>query len=167
MVPADGTREAVTPDRTKTLQGEHSTSAWALMAAIILLLLGLAIVLASLFLILGPAQGTGGIREVILSFGIVLLGAGIAHVYAAILIWAHRSAGRTLGIIIAAAGTLLLAGVVAIGFRLNAPPGSPGAALNLLIFLYPLPHLLVLIGLLAGRGHFPASSGPGGPATWR
>ncbi len=155
--------------RSKPQPGQHSTSAWALMAAVIPLLQGFSLLFVAFMALMdgfAHGAGSGGVREALLLFGAVLLGAGIAHVCAAILIRAHRNAGRTLGIVIGATGTLLAAGVVAIGFRLNAPPGSPGAGGNLALFLYPLPHLLVLIGLLLGRRHFPASSGPSGPASW-
>jgi len=149
--------------RSKPQAGEHSTSAWALMAALLLLVMGLALLVGAFWLLIEGLRhggGSGGVREAMLLFGAVVLGAGIAHVYAAILIWAHRSAGRTLGIIIGATGTLLGAAVVWFGFS-----GSLNRS-DLALFLYPLPHLSVLIGLLAGRRHFPASSGPEGPASW-
>lgn len=154
--------------RSKPQPGQHSTSAWALMAALLLLVMGLALLVGAFWLLIEGFRhggGSGGVREAMLLFGAVVLGAGIAHVYAAILIWAHRSAGRTLGIIIGATGFLLGAAVVYFGPRaFNASPD--GSVANLALFLYPLPHLLVLIGLLLGRRHFPASSGPSGPASW-
>lgn len=153
--------------RSKPQAGDHSTSAWALMAAILLLVIGLALLVGAFWLLiegLRHGSGSGGVREAMLLFGAVVLGAGIAHVYAAILIWAHRSAGRTLGVIIGVTGFLLGAAVVYFGGR--AFNASPGANLDLALFLYPLPHLLVLIGLLAGRRHSPTSSEPSGPASW-
>ncbi len=91
---------------------------------------------------LGHGTDSGGVREALISAGSVILVIGLLHVLAAILIWAHRDTGRSLGMVIGAIGTLLGTLVAVNG------------ASNLTLLLSPVPHLVVLIGLLIGRSHF-------------
>lgn len=137
---------------------DHENSRWAVIAGIVLFVAGVLFVLGGLqFAIQGLAHGadSGGVREAVTGFGAVLLVVGIAHVYAAILISAHRAAGRSLGILIGAIGTLLGAIVFAVALRgaLNPDPGSGDP--NLIGLYFPVPHLAVLVGLIVGRAHFP------------
>nr|MBA3627589.1 hypothetical protein [Chloroflexota bacterium] len=88
---------------------------------------------------LGHGPDSGGVREVLIIVGSVILVIGLLHVLAAILIWAHRDTGRSLGMVIAGVGTLL---------------GAVVAVTNLTLLLMPVPHLVVLIGLLISRSHF-------------
>lgn len=147
-------------------RSNHEISAWAVIAAIVLFVVGLMAVFGGVqFVIRGLAHGadSGGVREVMTGFGGVLLVAGIAHVYAAILIWAHRDAGGSFGILIGAIGTLLGAVVFAVALRSALDPSPGSAAPNLTGLLLPIPHLIVLIGLLIGRDHFPKASASRSP----
>ena len=124
---------------------EHTTSVPAFIAASVLFLVGLPLAPWGPVLIgegLGHGTGSGGVREVLIIVGSVILVIGLLHVLAAILIWAHRDTGRSLGMVIGAIGTLVGA-VVAVN-----------GATNLTLLLMPVPHLVVLIGLLRGRSHF-------------
>jgi hypothetical protein len=132
-------------------------SPWAVLAAIILFALGVAFVIfGSVFAGQGLAKGpdSGGVREAFIGIGAVALVIGIVHVRAAVLIWARRAAGRSLGLVIAGLGTLLggIAFAVALRGALDPPPGS--GTPDLIGLLIPLPHLAALIGLIAGRRHF-------------
>jgi len=124
---------------------EHTTSVPAFIAASVLFLVGLPLEPWGPVLIgegLGHGTGSGGVREVLIIVGSVILVIGLLHVLAAILIWTHRDTGRSLGMVIGAIGTLVGA-VVAVN-----------GATNLTLLLMPVPHLVVLIGLLRGRSHF-------------
>lgn len=125
--------------------GEDATRVPAVIAGGILFLVGLPLSPWGPVFIgegLGHGPDSGGVREVLIIVGSVILVIGLLHVLAAILIWAHRDTGRSLGMVIGAIGTLLGA-VVAVN-----------GATNLTLLLMPVPHLVVLIGLLIGRSHF-------------
>jgi len=125
--------------------GEDATRVPAVIAGGILFLVGLPLTPWGPVFIgegLGHGPDSGGVREALIIVGSVILVIGLLHVLAAILIWAHRDTGRSLGMVIGAFGTLLGA-VVAVN-----------GATNLTLLLTPVPHLVVLIGLLIGRSHF-------------
>ena len=125
--------------------GEYATHAPAVIAGGVLFLVGLPLApWGSVFMQEGLGHGTdsGGVREVMTGLGVVILVIGVLHVLAALLIWAHRERGRSLGILIGAIGTLLGAATFV------------GGAPNLTLLLVAVPHLVVLIGLLIGRSHF-------------
>jgi hypothetical protein len=137
------------------------TSAWAIIAAMILFVLGVAfIVLGADLAMRGLAKGpdSGGVREALVGVGIAAVAIGSLHVLASAWIAAHRSRGRALGLVIAVIGTLLGAIVFAIALRgaLDPNPGSGTPVLTGLLF--PVPHLAVLIGLVLGPRHFTAAS---------
>jgi len=122
--------------------GDRGTSVPAVIAASVLFLVGLFLAPWGPVLIgegLGHGPDSGGVREVLIIVGSVILVIGLLHVLAAILIWAHRDTGRSLGMVIAGVGTLL---------------GAVVAVTNLTLLLMPVPHLVVLIGLLISRSHF-------------
>ena len=122
--------------------GDRGTSVPAVIAASVLFLVGLFLAPWGPVLIgegLGHGPDSGGVREVLIIVGSVILVIGLLHVLAAILIWAHRDTGRSLGMVIGALGTLL---------------GAVVAVTNLTLLLMPVPHLVVLIGLLISRSHF-------------
>jgi len=122
--------------------GDRGTSVPAVIAASVLFLVGLFLAPWGPVLIgegLGHGPDSGGVREVLIIVGSVILVIGLLHVLAAILIWAHRDTGRSLGMVIGAIGTLL---------------GAVVAVTNLTLLLMPVPHLVVLIGLLISRSHF-------------
>lgn len=134
----------------------HRNSAWAVVAAIVLFGVGLLLVFVGSYSVvqgLGHGAGSGGVREAMTGFGGVLLVIGIAHGYAAILIAAHRDAGRSLGMVIAGIGSLL--GLVVF---VNAVRGflssSPGSSVSDPVMLIPLPYVLILVGLRVGSSHF-------------
>lgn len=125
--------------------GEYATHTPAVIAGGVLFLVGLPLAPWGPVFIgegLGHGPDSGGVREVLIIVGGVILVIGLLHVLAAILIWARRDTGRSLGMVIGAIGTLLGA-VVAVN-----------GATNLTLLLMPVPHLVVLIGLLIGRSHF-------------
>jgi len=122
--------------------GEDATRVPAVIAGGILFLVGLPLTPWGPVFIgegLGHGPDSGGVREALIIVGSVILVIGLLHVLAAILIWAHRDTGRSLGMVIGAIGTLL---------------GAVVAVTNLTLLLMPVPHLIVLIGLLIGRSHF-------------
>ncbi len=145
--------------------GDHGNSAWAVIAATVLFVVGLLSMFGGSYLViqgLGHGGDSGGVREVMTGFGGVLLVVGIAHGYAAILIWAHRDAGRSLGILLGGIGTVLGAVLFAMALR-STLTGSNSSGSDLPLLLAPVPHVLVLIGLKMGRDHFPAVSGSRSP----
>jgi hypothetical protein len=122
--------------------GDHGASFPAVIAASVLFLVGLFLApWGHVFIGEGLGHGTdsGGVREAFIIVGILFLVIGLLHALAAILIWAHRDMGRSLGMVIGALGTLL---------------GAVVAVTNLTLLLMPVPHLVVLIGLLISRSHF-------------
>jgi len=122
--------------------GEDATRVPAVIAGGILFLVGLPLTPWGPVFIgegLGHGPDSGGVREALIIVGSVILVIGLLHVLAAILIWAHRDTGRSLGMVIGAIGTLL---------------GAVVAVTNLTLLLMPVPHLVVLIGLLISRSHF-------------
>ncbi len=125
--------------------GEDATRVPAVIAGGILFLVGLPLSPWGPVLIgegLGHGPDSGGVREVLIIVGSVILVIGLLHVHAALLVWAHRDTGRSLGMVIAGVGTLLGTLVAVNG------------ACNLTLLLSPVPHLVVLSGLLLGRSHF-------------
>lgn len=124
---------------------EYTTSVPAFIAASVLFLVGLPLAPWGPVLVgegLGHGTDSGGVREIMAGLGGVTLAVSVLHVLAALLIWAHRDQGRTLGIVIGGIGTVL--GALAF----------VGGARNLTFLLAPVPHLVVLIGLLRGGSHF-------------
>ena len=122
--------------------GEDATRVPAVIAGGILFLVGLPLTPWGPVFIgegLGHGPDSGGVREALIIVGSVILVIGLLHVLSAILIWAHRDTGRFLGMVIGAIGSLL---------------GAVVAVTNLTLLLMPVPHLIVLIGLLIGRSHF-------------
>lgn len=122
--------------------GEDTTRAPAVIAGGVLFVVGLPLAPWGPVLVqegLGHGADSGGVREALILFGGVILVIGLLHVLAAIMIWTHRDTGRSLGMVIGALGTLL---------------GAVVAVTNLTLILMPVPHLVVLIGLLIGRSHF-------------
>lgn len=134
----------------------HRNSAWAVLAAIVLFAVGLLLVFVGSYLVvrgLGHGADSGGVREAMTGFGGLLLVVGVAHGYAAILISAHRTAGRSLGMVIAVIGGLL--GLVVFVNSVRGLPSSlPGGSGLDPVMLIPLPYLLILLGLRVGRSHF-------------
>ncbi len=125
--------------------GEHATSVPALVSAGVMFLVGLALApWGPVFMGEGLGHGadSGGVREVLILVGVAILVTGLLHVLAALLVWDHRDRGRSLGIALGGIGTLIGAAAFA---------GGPG---NLALLLMPVPHLVVLVGLLIGQSHF-------------
>ncbi|MDQ3553358.1 MAG: hypothetical protein M3395_02980 [Chloroflexota bacterium] len=126
-------------------RGDHGTSVPAVIAGGVLFLVGVPLAPWGPVMMeegLGHGTDSGGVREIMTGLGVVILVIGVLHVIAALLVWAHRDRGRSLGIGIGGMGTLLGAATLV------------GGAPNLTLLLVPVPHLVVLIGLLVGRSHF-------------
>lgn len=124
---------------------EYATQVPAVIAGGVLFLVGLPLAAwGPVFMQEGLGHGTdsGGVREAMAGLGVAILVIGVLHVVAALLIWAHRDRGRSLGIALGGIGTLIGAAAFA---------GGPG---NLALLLMPVPHLVVLLGLVIGRSHF-------------
>lgn len=137
--------------------GPHGSSGLAIFAALTLLILGIAgTIIFGVLLVLFDTVAR-------LSFGVLvslatvestrivlltLLIAAVAHIVAAVGVFAHSSWARLVGLALSVpatiAGTLLLVGAASRGLRGEALIGGA------LVFAYAL----VFIGLIAGNSHF-------------
>jgi hypothetical protein len=138
------------------------TTAWARMAAVVLLVLGLAFLAAGAWLAaegLGKTEPSGGVREALVGLGAISIAIGALHIWAASLIWIGRDRGRTLGLAIGIIGTVLasIAAWPTLRDTFAPRPGSAGAVVALL--LLPVPYVIVLVGLLIERRRLAGGAG--------
>ena len=129
-------------------------SLWARTAAVVLLLLGLALLAGGAWLAaegLGKTEPSGGVREALVGLGAISIAISALHIWAASLIWVGRDRGRILGLAIGIIGTVLgsIAAWPTLRDTFAPPPGSAGAEVALL--LLPVPYVIVLVGLLIER----------------
>ncbi len=128
------------------------------MAGLVLLALGLSfVVFGAIFIAEGlPKQEpSGGVPEALLGLEALVVAMGALKAWAAYLIGKHRRGGLELGLGIATWGAFFggFGAWAALRDVLDPPPGSLGVRLDGL--LLPIPYLIVLVGLLVGRAHFP------------
>jgi hypothetical protein len=142
-------------------------SRWAYLAAILLLVLGLATAALGL-----PAIGSGlaydepglpGFGTFVIAIGGVIVVAGILQFVAAAGIWRHQDWARALGLVMAILGGIF--GFIVLPTAFNpvfTTRGELGQELvnlgpnvtSILIGLGAVPYLLVVVGLLLGGRHF-------------
>ena len=132
----------------------------ALLAAVVLALTGLVFVAGGVWLAavgIGKAEPSGGVRQVMVTIGLVVTVVGARKLWAAWRIWTHREDGRSLGLAIAMMGTFL-GGIAAFLAVLGSLPNPPSAAhwTDFIGLVLPVPYVIVLIGLTMGRRHFAA-----------
>ncbi len=144
---------------------DFGDSRWAVVAEVLLLVLGLAVAgLGILFIAQGLAfdePGLPGFGTFVVVLGVVIVVVGILHVVAAAYIWRHQSWARALGLILALLGAILGALVLPAAFSPAFTTGSQGELINvgpdltsILIGLSVVPYLLVVVGLVLGGRHF-------------
>lgn len=123
-----------------------------LLAAVVLALTGFAFVGGGVWLAaegFGKAEPSGGVRQGMVTIGLVVIAVGALKLWAAWRIWIHREDGRSLGLAIATVGTFV--GAIAAFLVVRGSPGPDFIAL-----LLPVPYVIVLVGLAIGRRHFGA-----------
>jgi hypothetical protein len=134
----------------------YGTSIWAVIAAIPLLLWGLAWTFLGL-LAVALGRSTDVVRGLD-AFGgaaalwpyVLMTAIGVLHIVAGAFVWAHRAWARYLGLVFAALGTLF--GLVLLAGALGARPGQSFALeISLLVLV---PYAIALVGLVVGGVHF-------------
>jgi hypothetical protein len=153
--------------RQLALPQAFGASRWAFLAAILLLVLGLATAALGLPLIgSGLAYdepGLPGFGSFVIAIGGVIVVAGILQLVAAAGIWKHQDWARALGLVMAILGGIPGFAVLPTAFNpVFTTRGELGQELvnlgpnltSIFIGLAAVPYLLVVVGLLLGGRHF-------------
>jgi hypothetical protein len=153
--------------RPADMHRAFGASRWASLAAILLLVLGLATVALGL-----PIIGSGlafdepglpGFGSFVIAIGGVIVLAGILQEVAAAGIWKHQDWARALGLILAILGGALGFTVLPTAFNpVFTTRGDLGQEVvnlgpdvtSIFIGLGAVPYVLVVVGLLLGSRHF-------------
>jgi hypothetical protein len=140
-------------------RGRLGTSGWAIAAAIVLGLVGIAVTLfgivaAALGLAELPKPQPSTYSDEAIVIGLLAIVVGLVPLLASGLILVHRRSGRALGLLTGCVGALLGAAALWVEMTtvFDPPPGGHGPSVPAM--LLPVPFVIVLVGLILGREQF-------------